>query len=382
MGSITERDVWGLRGPVHTCRIQRTSYFRRCGAEACETEERSDTTTLEFGANGSLARNWHHNPDGSEWTATSEYNDTGQRTTTRRENGAGLVDLQCYEYNTAGKLMRVIVRPNGGSDRIAESYEYDAAGRKKKTFYIDLAAQSPNIHYGWGVEGTDSIYSAPGAATLTTLYDEREQPTDLHFHDSAGRMLSRVEFRYDGDGNLIEEAQTNLAERLSPQMLASLNQAQLEAVRALLGGGEPIRRMHLYNEQGRRAETRSRMGKLGGDKKTMVYNDHGDQIEEVSEHDQREYGMDDEGRLSDAPTSESVSRSEARFRYNYDMFGNWVMKTIECRGGTDQDFTVSENRIESPRRLVRQRPETFLSLRYFHLAKLPHNSGELNPLAD
>ena len=51
--------------------------------------------------------------------------------------------------------------------------------------------------------------------------------------------------------------------------------------------------------------------------------------------------MDDEGRLSDAPASESVSRSEARFRYDYDMFGNWVMKTIESRAGTDQDFTVS-----------------------------------------
>jgi hypothetical protein len=341
VGSTTERDGWGLRGPVHTCRIQRTWYFRRCGADACETEERGDTTTLEFRANGSLARNWHRNPDGSEWTTTSEYNDTGQRTTTRSENGAGLMDLQYYEYNTAGQLVRVIAQPNGGGDRIAESYDYDAGGRKKKTFYVDLAAQRPNTHYAWGIEGTDSNYSAPGAATLTTLYNERDQPTNLDFHDRAGRLLSRVEFRYDQDGNLIEEAQMNLAERLPPEILASLNQAQLEAVRALLGGGEPIRRIHRYDEQGRRAETRSRMGLLGEDKKTVAYNDHGDQIEEISEHHQREYGMDDEGQLSDAPTSESASRSEARFCYDYDTFGNWVMKTIESRGGTDQDFTVS-----------------------------------------
>jgi len=83
------------------------------------------------------------------------------------------------------------------------------------------------------------------------------------------------------------------------------------------------------------------MGPLGGDRKTMAYNDHGDQIEEVFEHDRREYGLDDEGRLSDAPTKESVSRSEARFRYDYDTHGNWVMRTIESRGGTDQDFTQS-----------------------------------------
>ena len=177
---------------------------------------------------------------------------------------------------------------------------------------------------------------------MTTLYNGHEQPTDLLFYDEAGRLLSRVEFRYDRDGNLVEEAQTNAAEIIPSELLTSLNQAQLETVRALFGvAGEPMRRMHRYNVQGCRAETRSRMGPLGGDRKTMAYNDHGDQIEEVFEHDRREYGLDDEGRLSDAPTKESVSRSEARFRYDYDTHGNWVMRTIESRGGTDQDFTQS-----------------------------------------
>ncbi len=342
MRSKTDLDAWSLRGPVHTCRIQQTYYSRQCGADACETEERNDTTTLEFRANGCLAHRSHQNPDGSAWTTTNEYDDAGRLTTTRNENNAGLVDLQINEYSAAGQLVRVIARPNGGGDRIAESYEYDTAGRKKKTFYLDLAAQRPDIHFWLGVEGTNSGYGAPGTATVTTMYNEREQPTDLHFHDAAGRLLSRVEFKYDRDGNLIEEAQTHVAEMLPPEMLAAMNPAQLETVRALFGaGGEPIRRMHRYNEQGRRAETHLRMGPLSEDKTTRAYNGHGDQIEEISEHDQRDYGIDDEGRLSDAPTSERVSRSEARFRYDYDAFGNWVTKTIESRAGTEQDFTVS-----------------------------------------
>ena len=45
--------------------------------------------------------------------------------------------------------------------------------------------------------------------------------------------------------------------------------------------------------------------------------------------------------LADAPTRRSVSRSEARFRYGYDAHANWVMKTVESRGGTDQDLTLS-----------------------------------------
>lgn len=338
---MTERDRWGLRGPVHACQVQRTWYSRRCGADACETEERGDITLLEFRADGAPARRSHHNPDGSEWTTAYEYDDAGRLMTARGENGGGLVDLQVYEYDTAGRLVRVLARPQGGGDRIAESYEYYATGGKKKTLYVDVAAQRPDTHYAWGVEGTDSAYSAPGAVTLTTLYNDREQLTDLLFYDGTARLLSRVTFSYDGDGNLVEEAQTNVAETLPPEMLMSLNLAQVETVRVLFGGaGEPIRRTHRYDHQGRRVETRSRMDLLGEDRKTAAYNDYGDQVEEHSGHESREYGIDDEGRLSDAPTREHVSRSEARFRYDYDAHANWVMKTVESRGGTDQDFTL------------------------------------------
>ena len=335
---MTERERWGLRGPVHVCRLERTWYSRRCGADACETEERSDVTTLEFRADASLVRRRHHNPDGSEWTTTCEYNDQELLTTVRNKDGTGVVTLQLYDYDTAGRLIRVIARPEGGADRVVESYEYDAAGRKRKTFYVDLAAQRPDTQYYWEVEGTDSSYFAPGAATLTTLHNEREQPTALLFHDSAGCLVSRVDFVYDQAGNMVEEVQTNAAETLPPAMVTSLNQAQLATVRALFGS---IRRIHSYDRQGRRVGTRGGIGPLGGHSKTVAYNEHGDQIEEVLEHDQREHSIDDEGRLSDTATRESVSWSEARFRYDYDVRGNWVTKTVESRGAAGQDFTLS-----------------------------------------
>lgn len=104
--------------------------------------------------------------------------------------------------------------------------------------------------------------------------------------------------------------------------------------------GKPIRRVHRYDEQGRRIETRGGMGPLGWDKKTVTYNHHGDQIEEISEHEHRTYGIDGDGRLIDDPAGKSVSRSEARFRYEYDEYGNWLMKTIESRSDVEQEFTV------------------------------------------
>jgi YD repeat-containing protein len=317
--------------------------LRRCGADPGEAEERGDTAIVEFRPDGSLARRWHRNPDGSEWTAIYHYNGAGQLVTVRTENAAGPVDFQRYEYDSAGRVVRLIARAEGGSDRVAERCEYDATDRRTKTLYVDLALQRPDTQYSWSVEDTDCSYSAPGAATLTTFHNARDQPTELLFRDAASHALSRVEFVYDETGHLLEEAQTIIADVLPPGMLGGMNEAQLEAMRALLGaGGGFTRRLHRYDVQGHRIETRSSLfGPLGQDRKTMAYNSHGDQIEEISEDEQRDFSIDDQGRLSDDPTKASVNRSEARFHYDYDARGNWIRKVVEGRNGADQDFAVS-----------------------------------------
>jgi hypothetical protein len=51
--------------------------------------------------------------------------------------------------------------------------------------------------------------------------------------------------------------------------------------------------------------------------------------------------MDDQGRLSEMPIKERMIRSEARIQYEYDPHGNWVLKTVENRGGTEEEFTLS-----------------------------------------
>lgn len=91
------------------------------------------------------------------------------------------MNLQFYEYDTAGRLVRVIARHLDGGDRITASYEFDAAGDKKKIVYVDVAAQPPDTSYTWRVEGIDSCYSVPGAATLAALYNEHGKPTALIF---------------------------------------------------------------------------------------------------------------------------------------------------------------------------------------------------------
>ena len=252
-----------------------------------------------------------------------------------------MAEVHFYEYDNAGRLLRVFARNEDG-DRIVETYEYDASGYKSKTLHLDVTAQRPNTQYLWGVETTDSAYSAPGATTLITIYNHRDQPAQLVFRDVAGRELSRVEFRYDGAGQLLEEAQTSSEEILPPELIASLNPAQLETLRGLFGaGGDAIRRTHAYDGQGRRVETRSDIGPLGFDRKTVTYNQHGDPLVEVSEHEGRGYAIDEEGRIADSPARAEGSRSEARFRYDYDSQGNWVSKAVEGRPGSEHEFSLS-----------------------------------------
>lgn len=92
------------------------------------------------------------------------------------------------------------------------------------------------------------------------------------FHNEAGRRLSRVEFRYDDTGHLVEEAQINEQDALPAEMLASLNPMQMSAIRASFNGSP---RTHRYDGKGRRIETRTRMGPFMSETKTMAYNDYG-----------------------------------------------------------------------------------------------------------
>ena len=200
----------------------------------CDVEERGNTTTVEFRFDGNLSRRLHHNPDGSEWTSTYEYDDSGRLIQMRTETADGVANRCFYEYDNADRLLRVLNR-NGAGDRIVETYEYGTSGCKSKTLHVGVAAQRSDTHYSWGVEGTDSAYSARGATNVMTTYNHRDQPTQLSFRDLGGRELSRVDFRYDDAGRLVEEAQTNSEEVLPPEMIVALNPAQLQAVRGLFG---------------------------------------------------------------------------------------------------------------------------------------------------
>jgi len=334
---MTDRERHDLHGAVRSSDVAETNYARQCGADACTTEQHVRVSRAEFRIDGAAERHWQRNADGREWSTIYEYDPAGRLVATRFEDGEGVSGLRTFEYDSAGRISRVLARSRDTTERVQETYEYDESGRKTKTIHVDLPAQIPNTNYVWGVENTDAGYGAPGAATVTTTYDYHGNPTAMLFHDAAGLPLSRVEFRYDGAGNLIEEAQIRENSSLSPQMLAHLNPAQADAVRKLL---ENSRRLHRYDGHGRRIETVTIRGVLSKDRKTTSYNERGDRAEEVSESEHQEYGIGDNGELSAKPDSKKTSQSEYRFHYEYDACGNWIVKTGESRFEAEGEFTV------------------------------------------
>jgi hypothetical protein len=309
--------------------------FRRCGADACDTEERCSVTTTEYDREGRLLRQWHQNHDATEWIWIYTYDQNRRLRTIAAEGTAGAPEVRTHYYDQAERLERIGLKTADAVERIIESFQYDSAGRKTKILHIDAASLRPDTTYGYGVEGTASAYSELGAREIQTRYDERGKPVALAFYGDDQKLLRRVVFLYDAAARLIEEVQEEVASPFPPEVLEQGTAAQVAALRAVFGS---IRVFHRYDDTGRRVETRSEMGRLGEDRKATTYNEHGDPESEQHFHTSRDFGMDDEGRLSDQPTRESSNSSESRFTYVYDEAGNWVECTISGRSGPDQPF--------------------------------------------
>ncbi len=315
---MSDLDRWGLRGPVRTCLIEWTTFSQSCGTEACSTEESRNSNLIEFLPDGSVARTEHRNPDGSVWISVWEY-ERGHLVAHRSGNTPDPVETSRCEYDEQGRLARVIYRNKDGSERVSETYTYDQSGKKTKTWFVDLPAPGQNVGYDLSCEESDLIA--------------------IIVQDTTGRLLRRADFTHDQAGRLTQEVHATFPLEFTPEISSHMTPAQLETIRSLLGGS--IRRVHKYDDHGRRSETRLQFGPVGSDRTTMTYNDRGDMVHQFNEHESREYAMNSEGKFGEAPAKETVHRSETRIHYDYDDRGNWVNKIVESRLLPDQDFTVT-----------------------------------------
>jgi YD repeat-containing protein len=301
---MTDREKNGLKGPVKTC----------AGA----------ITRWSYRPDGSLAEVQHRNPDGSEWTTVYLYDEAGQLSEARSEWG-----VLAYHYTPRGELDRIT-----SGERVVESRGRDERGRKTRTRHVDAPPKGAATYQ---VEGSDAAYPAQGATAITTVYDDREQPVEILFQDAEQRLVNRVELLYDDAGRLIEETQhpplpAGILEKMGPE--------QIEAVQALFVG--LWKRRHRYDAQGRRVETTTDFGPLGGERMTLAYNEHGDEVERIVVQFTRELSLDEKGRPIEPDQPPVERRVEVRLEYQYDERGNWIEQVVSSRQKPDEAFTVTD----------------------------------------
>lgn len=165
---MTDREEAGLRGPVKTCCIE------------CDYVDPDKhwvmQTSHSFTPQGSLLEQRHRNPDGSHWSIVCQYDEVGRirdKVYSRAEPSGG--EVLAYQYDTLGRLERVIMRSGEDADRVFESFRYEADGTRTQTTYpIPLDDQK---RMNTGVAADCMLHMSIDAVAIMTIFDARGRAT-------------------------------------------------------------------------------------------------------------------------------------------------------------------------------------------------------------
>jgi len=333
---------WELRGPVRTLRTQ----FAEWNPDTGDWWRLENRFVAMFRKDGQLSEIEHHNPDGSVPREVRVYDDAGRLTEHQWWSNDVLTGRVVRTYDVRGRSASAVTVDAHGTTHETERCQYDDHGRKTKVVVLPVAeingatCSTGSCGTTYGVEGTDVAYSAPGATTSTTIYDEHERPSEVTFHDANRALVSRVVFSRDQDGRLLSERMefagpgglfgSAFDARVTDHERASM-MALLETV---FDNQTFSRATYAYDEKGRRIETVRRMGKLSEERVTVRYDDLDNPVEEVRSDAHREMRMDD-GVVKSEERPSLVQH--VRFEYQYDAYGNWTERIVWQRMEPDID---------------------------------------------
>jgi hypothetical protein len=327
---------WDVRGPVRTLQSQLAEWNPETG----DWRPLRNRFVATFRADGQLSEVQHHNPDGSVPREVRVYDDAGRLIEEQYWSNDVLTARVVRTYDVRGRSASAMRVDADGTRHETERYQYDESGRKTKVVVLPVLETSgatcstDSCGVSYGVEGTDVSYSAPGATTSTTIYDEHERPSEVVFHDANHALVSRVVFSRDDDGRLLSE-RMDLAGPgwlLGPSADANMPADERASMMALF---ETVFENHtfslstyVYDEKGRRIETVRRTGTLHEERAIVRYDDFGYPVEEVRSDVNRGMRMD-EGVVK---TEEGPSHVQhVSFKYQYDARGNWTERIVSQR---------------------------------------------------
>ena len=370
----SDRERAELRGSVRTCVEERTFDLGKL------------VTTTEFDLDGRILSRRHVNADGSESLNTHSYDPEGrllrsswgkpgsapasetinfydgkgrllsvinrghvfdQAKTGSEELGAATETIESYSYDESGRLNEI--RATGEAESHTK-YEYD--GRGGKTMVRTFAPKKPQDKLvaiaGSPFDTAQAGYGVPDGGNVTTIYNQRDVPTEVRVHDAQGHLLTRSLRSYDAHGQVSEDKQVvespefMLRSILPAEVQDHLTPEMLEEGMTLFGGRSGFYgTSYTYDAQNRVTHLSRRMGPMREETNT-TYNEHGDKGEErtvrtgIHGRVAAESGSPEEG-LAAEPKDES----EVHYSYQYDSQGNWTEEIVSYRSRPDEAFKDS-----------------------------------------
>ena len=332
---------WELRGPVRTLQTRLAEW----NPETKDWEPLKIRLVATFRPDGLLSEIEHHNLDGSVPREVRIYDDGRLAEYQWWANGE-LTRKILHTYDVSGRPVTSVMIDAQGIERVAERYRYDDNGRKTKVVFLTVpedgapSCSTSSCGMLYGVEGSDAAYSAPGATTSTTTYDERDLPLEVSFHDVNNSSICRVVFARDQDGRpqsermqferqatffgLANDSGVAIEERESlAQLLPTIFEDQTLSLTT-----------YAYDHEGRRTERIRRMGHLSEARTIFRYDDHDNPVEEVTEERSRDMRIENGA----AKIDERPFRVQyVRFEYQYDTHGNWIERIVWQRGELNRE---------------------------------------------
>jgi RHS Repeat len=225
-----------------------------------------------------------------------------------------------YSYDATGRVIGV----TGGGADVSDKFHYDEQGRRTRVRTVParpgqkgrMMASPMSFDF---IEEGDLLC---GGGTITTRYNDDDQPIESLVHDASGELLAQIVRNY-ANGRLISETFVQEGLDLPVQIREQLSEEQRRAARAemksfLVQHGACTERSYAYDDEGRVILSRMRIGSFR-EETIITYNEHGDTAGEVT--DRRgsldpifNYYFDNE-------------HSEVPYLYQYDSHGNWTERT-------------------------------------------------------
>ena len=205
---------YDVHGPVATLRTELATW------DAAKEELKPDAkpTLIRFRPDGQVA-------DGDPGV-TYTYNVAGQLLETKFQDGKIV-----RTYDEKGRLIRTVRIDEKGIRTESEILRYDSSGRKTRIQFVPK--HEGDVAFLCMIDGTEISIGAAGAATVTTLYDDHDQPVEALLHDATHQVLRRATITRDSAGRVVKGEVLFGTEPLFPDLESKLKDAPPEKREAI-----------------------------------------------------------------------------------------------------------------------------------------------------